>query len=279
MFNNLTPSDLLRFLVWAILGLTGLFVTEHFLLGQVIPYLSLWLFACLVLALLFLIYRKLVINFNVQNQLVRDSFSQVSPLQYLHQILPLRKALPSMRGYVASPDFLAILADLVLTKETKTIVECGSGVSTIVNAYLLEKLNAEGHIYSLDNDAHYAGITRDNIAYHDLSDWATIVHAPIQDFTLGQAAWKWYATDFLKDLPTSIDLIVVDGPPSTLQKNARYPALPLLFDRLSPTACIIVDDCNRSEDKASVERWLKEYPDFSAQWYFTEKGTYVLTRK
>ena len=278
MLNNLTASNLIQLFVLTTLGLIALFLIEHYGFAQQIPYWTLLVFGLLILALLFLIYRKLIINFTVQNQIVKDSFAQISPLQYLHSILPLRKALPSMRGYVASPDFLAILADLVLAQKAKIIVECGSGVSTIINSYLLEKINENGQIYSLENDAHYASITEGNIEYHKLSSWASIIHAPISNFTLADENWKWYATDFLQKLPASIDLLVVDGPASTLQKNARYPALPLLIKQLSTKAHIIVDDCNRTEDRESIERWLKEYPEFSAQWYFTEKGTCVLSR-
>ena len=67
----------------------------------------------------------------------------------------------------------------------------------------------------------------------------------------------------------TIDLLIIDGPPVKTNQLARYPALPLLFSKLSKECIIILDDAARpSEQQAGVsdhgtrERtlWKEVYP-------------------
>ena len=59
-------------------------------------------------------------------------------------------------------------------------------------------------------------------------------------------------------MPGRIDLLVVDGPPGLLRPQARYPALPVLRERLSPGASILLDDTHRADEREIVRRWLDE---------------------
>ncbi|MBI4680021.1 MAG: hypothetical protein HY753_02115, partial [Nitrospirae bacterium] len=75
--------------------------------------------------------------------------------------------LPGMRGSVISPDFANIVISEVNRKRPELVVECGSGVSTIITANCLKKIN-RGHIFSVDHEEKYAEITRNNLQLHDL---------------------------------------------------------------------------------------------------------------
>ena len=56
---------------------------------------------------------------------------------------------------------------------------------------------------------------------------------------------------------TDIDLLIVDGPPGSTGTRARFPAYPLLSERLAPSALILVDDLQRSDERAVVDAWLE----------------------
>src|SRR5688572_31116753 len=88
--------------------------------------------------MLFAITRKMNVLETYQSnnsRLLMDSlFRQLESLVSLYVDLGLRKSLPPMRDWAASPDFLRELASHSLSDRPEVIVECGSGVSTIVLA-------------------------------------------------------------------------------------------------------------------------------------------------
>ena len=77
----------------------------------------------------------------------------------------------------------------------------------------------------------------------------------------------------------NIDLLIVDGPPRIINKNARYPALPLLKDHFSDNIVILVDDAKRKDDSDTVKRWIDEWDYFESEFFATEKGAYILRKK
>ena len=46
----------------------------------------------------------------------------------------------------------------------------------------------------------------------------------------------------LGNLDEPNDLFIIDGPPAKKSKNARFPALPLMFDNMKSGTIIILDD-------------------------------------
>jgi hypothetical protein len=84
-----------------------------------------------------------------------------------------------------------------------------------------------------------------------LDAFATVVDAPLVD--------AWYDPAALDGLPErGVELLIVDGPPAA--RGSRYPALPLLADRLAPGAAILLDDTDREGERKAVERWSDEFP-------------------
>jgi predicted O-methyltransferase YrrM len=201
---------------------------------------------------------------------------QVQSLLYIYSVLKLRRPLPPMRDMAISPDFAATLVSLVLEQRPKVILEFGSGTSTLLCGYCLEQLGG-GKIISIDHDGKYAEQTRASLRAHGVDGFAEVIHAPIQDVTVSAGSWKWYDTGFLSALP-QVDLMIVDGPPAWLQKLARYPALPIIANHLSPSAVVLVDDADRGDETSMVEKWLLEFPGFMRSSLLHEKGTVLLRR-
>lgn len=199
-------------------------------------------------------------------------FAQIQSLLALERTLRLEQPLPPMRGWAGSPDFLLAAAQEVLASRPATVVECGSGVSTVVLARCVQ-LNGRGHLYSLEHEAEFAAKTRALLERHRLAEWANVIDAPLQT---AQTASPWYSLDKLPaDLPP-INMLVVDGPPAGLAPLARLPAVPQLMPRMAPAAAVFIDDANRDAEREIVRRWRSEFPAFSQTDLYCEKGLTVL---
>ena len=208
---------------------------------------------------------------------IRQTFRQLEALQNLNAVLPAGEVLPATRGWAASPDLLVVLVDLVITERPSLVVECGSGASTLWLALAMRRFGIDGRIIALDHDPVFGGKTRDLLARHHVRDLAEVRDAPLESFSLDGQSYSWYARRAWEDL-TGIDLLFVDGPPATTGHQARYPALPLLSDSLSPVATIVLDDLVVPDMQEVLRLWLDAYPDFGSEILPLEKQAAVLRR-
>jgi len=193
----------------------------------------------------------------------------------LHRAMPLRHPLPPMREYAIAPDFAWMLWETVRRDRPETIVETGSGVSTIVMAYALEE-TGRGHVYALEHDRHYAAQTRTELAKHGLSRWATVIDAPLEPIEIRGERHRWYSVRALDWIDT-IDLVVDDGPPRCAGTMLRYASLFVFAPRLAPNATFLLDVIGR-EEPGILARWAKELPDFVQTRLDTTKGNVIITR-
>jgi predicted O-methyltransferase YrrM len=216
--------------------------------------------------------------FRVQDRLspLEQTFRQIETLQALYIDLRLDRSLPATRGWAASPDFLAVLARHVLATRPSVIVECGSGVSTVVLARCCE-LNKAGHVYSLEHHAGYADTTRAELTRHELSHRADVLASPLVPHELAGERWSWYAVNELPDL--EIDTLVIDGPPGHTGPLARYPAGPVLLRRLRVGGVAFLDDGHEAHVKQALARWSREIPGLATQSVECEKGCLIVRRE
>jgi hypothetical protein len=198
-------------------------------------------------------------------------------LTALYATLPIRLPLPPMRGWPISPDFAAIMVAEILGHRPTLVVEAGSGISSLLIGYALEKLG-QGRAVCLDHEAVYAERTRALLRMHELDHRVEVVHAPLTTAPSTEPALTWYDTAGLADLG-NISMLVIDGPPSATGPQARYPALPLLRDRLAPRCRVLLDDGGRPEEVQAAKRWLGEGYGFKQVTTFDcEKGAVLLER-
>ncbi|MFA9217698.1 MAG: class I SAM-dependent methyltransferase [Sphingomonadaceae bacterium] len=203
-------------------------------------------------------------------------FRQIEAVHGLYAELGLQHSLPPTRGWAASPDFLLELVRHVRSRAPHTVLECSSGVSTLVLARCLQ-LNGVGKVLSLEHDPVYAAHTREQLRLHGLLDWAAVIDAPLVPQVIDGADWIWYD---LTQLPmeAAIDLLVIDGPPQAIGALARYPAGPRLFERLAAHGCVFLDDAARPDERAIIARWQQENPALALALLACEKGCAVLQR-
>lgn len=200
-------------------------------------------------------------------------FSQFQALDALKTRLGFNH-LPPMRGWAGSPDFLLTVAEIVSSRKPASVVECSSGVSTLVIARCLQ-LNGSGHVYSLEHEQAYADKTSNLLENYAVGEWATVLHAPL--INRGKDA-PWYDDHVLPQEVNEISMLVVDGPPAGTALLARLPAIPRLLQRMADSVVVILDDAARDSEKEIVRQWIKLYPDFSATYLNHEKGCVLLER-
>lgn len=202
------------------------------------------------------------------------TYQQLQALLALDRRLNLPYALPPLRGWAASPDFLLLIAEHAHRYQPQTIVECSSGSSTIVLAQC-SKQNGSGHVFSLEHDAVYAEKTRQELAKQGLQDWATVIDAPLIDHVIGGKTYRWYTLSETIQAK-NMDMLIIDGPPGMLNACARYPAGPLLMSRLNPGAAVFLDDADRPDERQIVKDWQSEFPNLRVAHHPCEKGAVSL---
>lgn len=207
-----------------------------------------------------------------------NEFRQTEALLVLHQVLDLPRPLPATRGWAASPDLLVVLEREVTRNKPMLVVECGGGVSSIVIAHRLREFG--GRLVVLEHDAEFAEITRRNLAEQGVADVVDVRHAPlasVDGLVFHDHVFQWYDTAAIDDL-AEIDLLVVDGPPEATGSFARYPAVPLLWSRLSSRAVVVMDDTIREAEQTISEAWQADHPDLRVEELRLEKGCHILRR-
>lgn len=207
----------------------------------------------------------------------------VSDVHGLVRLAPYTRDLPLPigGGWALTGDSAALLAREVLERKPATILELGSGASTLILGQILRKAGT-GRLLSVDHDRTWADQTRRYVDLLGLGEVVTVIEAPLASIPVQGKTYHWYdipARD-LDDLGP-VDLLLVDGPPQRRDSpdHARYPAFPLLRDRLSPHALIFVDDAHRTAESEMVERWTKEAAEWKPSWFDTIDGVCILTRE
>jgi len=227
-------------------------------------------FAILIL-LIGILYIKLYSKHNIKN-----SYKQLEILITLYNDLNISKIMPetnAMDGYAANPDFLIIINNLIKKYKPSVIVEAGSGVSTLIAGYSLKKYS-KGKIFSFDHDKKYANYTKEKIQEHQLQENAEVLFSKLINY---EKKYLWYDVNLLEKIKT-IDLLIIDGPPSKVAKNARYPAIPLLLDKLNKGSMILFDDCKRIDEIKIINIIKSEYNCFKYEYINNAKGAYLITK-
>lgn len=162
----------------------------------------------------------------------------------------------------------------------RVIVELGSGSTTILIAQTLKALGLDDVFHlSVDHDARYLELSRRWAALAGLADRVRFLHAPLAP--CDQSPTDWYSGVAAALGGRKVDFLLVDGPPAYQSglEQARYPALPALHDCLADDCTVMLDDANRPGERAVIERWRAQFPEFATETLARGKGTAILSRR
>ena len=164
------------------------------------------------------------------------------------------ETLPNLGGWKADALFLNRIVDWIETLKPRTVVELGAGASTLVAAKALSR-NGDGIVTSYDQHQPFVEATRTWLAEAGL--YGDLRHAPLAP---QGSTWPgpWYE---LTDLPETIDLLIIDGPPWSLHPFVRGHA-EALFSRIVPGGVVLLDDAFRPGERVIAARWKQAWPDF-----------------
>lgn len=174
---------------------------------------------------------------------------------------PWFDSISSLNSWSICPELGLWILQYIEESGPEIIVEFGSGVSTLILADGLRRRGA-GKLLSIEHNEKYYEQTRSLIISNDLEGFVQLELCPISTIEINKIEHKWYSivapklTNFLAG--GKVDFVLVDGPPAATQKFARYPALPVIKQHLSPDAIVILDDGARTDEEEIVRRWLSE---------------------
>jgi hypothetical protein len=184
--------------------------------------------------------------------------------------------LPGMHGWPISPDFALYLIELIDANDYDLILEFGSGTSTVLIAKTLARIDRQHHgktataQVAFEHLEQYHAQTLANLKQSDMADAVQLMLAPLQPYHAQNgntySYYNCHAT--LKELAQCMPaadlkiLVVVDGPPGSTGRHARYPAVPVILEHFKGAQIeILLDDYIRDDEKEIVRLWLKDVED------------------
>ncbi len=181
--------------------------------------------------------------------------TEAARLKLLDRVGLPHDAIPHLGSWKADSFLLNRIVDEIEALKPQSVVELGSGASSLIIAKALAN-NGGGQLVSYDQHEPFLAEMREWLAEHNLS--ATFHHAPL---TSRNPEWPglWYA---VTDVPESIDLLVIDGPPWAVHPYVRGMA-EILFSRISPGGVVLLDDAARPGERVVERRWRKKWRDFT----------------
>lgn len=192
--------------------------------------------------------------------------------QLMHNYAP-EAPLPPVSGWAMSPAGLVALTREIVQRDSQLVVECGSGTSTLWMA-LAMRGKGSGKVVALEHLQEYADSTRAMLEAHGVSEWVDVRVSPLNPTETSRGEFQWYNTADL-GLDREIDILLVDGPPTTTGKHARYPALTVFSTMLDSGALIVMDDADRADEREVKGLWMDDFSNLAYR-SSPERGVEVL---
>jgi predicted O-methyltransferase YrrM len=193
-------------------------------------------------------------------------YEQLAGLQQIRSAMEGTPVLRPMRGWAISPDALAWVLAAVQEYDSPTMLEFGSGQSTVALAATLKRRG--GRLISVEHDPEYLSGIQRQIQACGLADAIQFVTA-----TLIRNPDEILSYD-IKQIPeTTVDLVLIDGPPIAIcGTDTRLVPLRWAANHLSPGGTIFLDDSNRPSEQACLERLSSEVSGLQIISRTSEKG-------
>lgn len=209
----------------------------------------------------------------------RDNLSyDAIALHHLRPLIDRFDYLPWPRPSMRPAAVLGLVNDIIINNRTQ-IVECGTGISTLLCAAASEEVG--GFITSVDENADWLHFIESKLSFANLEHRVKIVHAERTKVSVEGRDVDWYCWEKFESelLEKTIDLLVVDGPAAYGNGDAeiRFPALPMLYSRLSEKCCVVLDDAGREGERQIMAKW-SNLLGLQAEDLEIVSGTYVWNR-
>lgn len=190
--------------------------------------------------------------------------------RYLNETLAASTLSPLILGgtyipitrWAASFCAIAHVANDIIINRRTSLIEFGSGASTILLARLFRMNNIDASFVSVESDANWIETQEKNLERDGLEGIVTFIHAPVVEGSLHyKNNNRWFCSDTLqKNLGDKMfDVIFADAPKGDVP-YARHGAGAFLRDKLHKSFCLFLDDTNRPDEYELLCEWHKMFP-------------------
>lgn len=188
------------------------------------------------------------------DMLRRDIQRDTSALIALNRLVRVNGFVPSPGGWAATPEtLLALVSRIISAERIGTVVECGSGTSTIWMALALRE-RGQGKLVALEHEASYGERTQSVLNALGLAEFVDIRIRPLILRSDNWGDQLWFGDEALEGI-SDISMLFVDGPPGHLGEKMRFPAVPLLAGEFEPEVRVVLDDVSRPEEQEVLKLW------------------------
>lgn len=191
-----------------------------------------------------------------------------------------------------SPDLAMLLIKLIDFNHYDLIIEFGSGISTVVIAKALlqqaeKRQKTAAKLVSFEHLDDYYKKTAEQLANAGLDNAVQLELTPLAPYNApDNTTYSYYdCRGILKKLGAEFTggriLVLVDGPPGSTGKHARYPALPHILAYFNASGIdILLDDTIRTDEQEIVKCWQEDLQHqekkIAITKYQLEKGAILL---
>jgi glycosyltransferase involved in cell wall biosynthesis len=178
---------------------------------------------------------------------------QLSVEQVVESMRPVESSMAHMvadksfgNAWVLPKTTVAELDSRLWQLQPRTVLECGSGASTLVLARYAQRTGAK--VVSLEHKGEFYQRTLTNLRKEGLRE-----SVDLRMCKLDGGSSPWYVTD----LPDNIDFVLIDGPPTG--EGGRAATFPNIYPHLANDWEVWLDDGDREEEKEMARSWVSEF--------------------
>ncbi len=166
-------------------------------------------------------------------------------------------------GSSLRPFCLAHIINDIIINSRNSIIEFGSGISTIMIGRLIKKNKLDTKIVSIEHDEGWVKVLSQILRNEQIDDVIELQYIPLTTCKLAIDNNDWYDLKILKDYTNGkkFDMVIIDGPPAweVNKSRARYPAVPFISNKLAKKFSIYLDDAVRAGEQDIIKLWESEY--------------------
>jgi len=134
-------------------------------------------------------------------------------------------------------------------KTNGSILECGSGLTTVLLALLARKRGIT--VWSLEHQPEWYDCVRKTLHKYRIEN-VNLCLAPLRSY----GDFMWYSPP-MEQMPRDFRLVVCDGPPGTT-RGGRYGLFPVMNERIAWECIVLLDDAERENEAKVLRRWVQE---------------------
>ncbi|RED19574.1 hypothetical protein BD847_3861 [Flavobacterium cutihirudinis] len=172
----------------------------------------------------------------------------------LHRLFPHETILP-FTTFSLNPGTILHIINEIQINSRKSIIEFGSGISTIILARYISENNLSIRISSIESNESWLGFIDKQLEMYNCRHVVDLCYAPLKSNS--NYTTLWYNDDKVSEIikDKKFDLVIVDGPSGGLGKFARKPALNAIINHIDSNFSIFLDDVRRPDESQILEEW------------------------